>query len=153
MGRCDRNQIRPVCRRTAAGKLWEYKIQGICMIAAVMLAAVVFTKVFSSVYYLQLQQETGNVQNDWILNEAYAGSVRTDTCVLAVVACVLVLIMLCGYFIIYNIFHISITHDAGFYNSLSMRGYSRSEIHRLVKIKTHILCAVAILIGFVCSVV
>ncbi len=118
-----------------------------------MLGVRVVEVMFPGTYHLernmeQFLAETGAGQNKWILNPAYAGNSKMSTSAVLAVAGVLLLIMACGYFIIYNIYNISIMQDTRFYGSLAMLGFMQSEIRRIVNIKTNILCAIAIPLGF-----
>lgn len=96
----------------------------------------------------QLLSAAGAGQNDWILNPAYAAGTKISSGVIMAVAGVLLLITGCGYFIICNIYNISVMQDTRFYGSLAMLGFLEYEIRMIVKIQTNILCAVAIPLGF-----
>lgn len=96
----------------------------------------------------QLMEQIGAQENDWMLNPAFADSAGMDTGVAAALAGVLAVIMLCGYFIIYNIYNISVMQDTRFYGSLAVMGFLKTEILGIVHAKTNMLCAIAIPLGF-----
>lgn len=97
----------------------------------------------------KLLEESNAEQNSWMLNEVYLTGTQLNMRVIFAVVCVLVLIMLCGYFIIYNIYYISVMQDTRFYGSLSTLGFRADEICQLVKHKTNILCIISIPLGLV----
>ncbi len=108
---------------------------------------------FADTFHLQRDMEkfveyTGFAENKWILNPAFAGGSSAGPGAAAVLAGVLACIMACGYFIIYNIYTISVMQDTRFYGSLAVLGFQGKEIRSIVKMRTDILCAAAIPLGF-----
>lgn len=97
----------------------------------------------------QFVKQAGVEDNNWFLNPAYAGGVETEPGVVAAVVFVILLIMCCAYFIISNIFYISVMQDTRFYGSLAMLGFQKKEIRRIVRIKSDVLCLIAIPAGLV----
>lgn len=91
--------------------------------------------------------QTGVQDHTWFLNPAYADDSQTDPGITAAVILVLFLIMCCAYFIITNIFYISVTQDTRFYGSLSTLGFTKKEILRMMRIKSDILCLISIPVG------
>lgn len=100
-------------------------------------------------YMKQFLEESNAEQNDWILNEAYLSLANPEADVMFAFICVLLLIMLCGYFIIYNIYYISVMQDTRFYGSLVTLGFCGKEIRLIIRSMTNLLCAISIPIGLV----
>lgn len=94
----------------------------------------------------KLLEEAGAVENNWILNQAY-GRMGTDLAVMFAAAFAMLLIMFCGYLIIYNIYYISVMQDMRFYGLLATLGFLEDEIRQVVKYKTNFICGAAIPIG------
>lgn len=97
----------------------------------------------------QFLQESNADQNDWILNEVYLSVANPATDLIFVMICIVILIMLCGYFIIYNIYYISVMQDTRFYGALVTLGFSENEIGLIIRSMTNILCAISIPLGLV----
>lgn len=98
---------------------------------------------------MKFLDESNANHNKWILNEAYLSVANPEPDVIFAVTCVLILIMLCGYFIIYNIYYISVMQDTRFYGSLVTLGFCEKEIRLIIRSMTNILCAISIPIGLV----
>ena len=92
-------------------------------------------------------KQAGAESNTWFLNPAYADNTEIGPGVVAAVAFVLLLIMSCAYFIISNIFYISVMQDTRFYGSLTTLGLKKKEIRQIVRIKSDVLCLLAIPVG------
>lgn len=99
--------------------------------------------------------EAGARQNKWTLNPAYRTGSTSGT--VPALALILVMIMSCGYFIIYNIYYISVMQDTRFYGSLATLGFRGYEIRRIVRHTTNLLCCISIpaglALGFLFSLV
>ncbi len=93
-------------------------------------------------------EQTGTTDNKWILNPAFVGGSSAGPGAAAALAGVLICIMACGYFIIYNIYTISVMQDTRFYGSLATLGFQGKEIRSIVRIRTDLLCAAAVPLGF-----
>ena len=93
--------------------------------------------------------ESGAEKKENMLNEVYLSISKPRKDVVFAVICVLLLIMLCGYFIIYNIYYIGVMQDTRFYGSLATLGFREDEIRYIVGGMTNILCIVGIPIGLV----
>ena len=96
--------------------------------------------------------QAGVQENRWFLNPAYS-SMEIEPGIVAAVVFVLFLIMSCAYFIISNIFHISVMQDTRFYGSLATLGFKKGEIRRIVQIKSDVLCAISIPVGLALGLV
>lgn len=92
-------------------------------------------------------KESNAEQNQWALNDVYLSALNPEAGDIFAVSCILLLIMLCGYFIIYNIFYISVMQDTRFYGSLVTLGLCENELRLIMRAMTNILCAIAIPIG------
>lgn len=97
----------------------------------------------------KLLEESNTEQNKMMLNEVYLSAAKPGANIIFAVVCVLILIMLCGYFIIYNIYYISVMQDTRFYGSLVTLGFCGDEIRQIVRSMTNILCAISIPLGLV----
>ncbi len=95
----------------------------------------------------QFVTQTGVQDHTWFLNPAYADNSQTDPGIAAAIVFVLFLIMCCAYFIISNIFYISVMQDTRFYGSLSTLGFTKKEIRRMIRIKSDVLCLFSIPVG------
>ncbi len=74
MGKREKSEMLPVCRKIAAGSLLEHKFQSACVIAAVMLTTVLFTTVFASVFYFQSSIRQAQMENAaWTAHGAVIG--------------------------------------------------------------------------------
>ena len=84
------------------------------------------------------------------VNWAYVGSQlfgQTDPTTMALMAGILLVILLTGYLIIYNIFRISVTGDIRFYGLLKTIGTTPRQIRRIVRIQALSLCLPGIPLG------
>lgn len=72
-----------------------------------------------------------------------------DTFTVLLLGAVIVIILITGYLIIYNIFQISVISDIRFYGLLKTIGTTKQQIHRLVRRQAAVLSAAGIPIGLV----
>ena len=72
-----------------------------------------------------------------------------DPQVAIILVSLLLLILLTGYLIIYNVFQISVTHDIRFYGLLKTIGTTGRQIRRLIRWQALLLSAVGIPIGLI----
>ena len=84
------------------------------------------------------------------VNWAYTGaqlSDRLDPVTLALVAGMLVLILLTGYLVIYNVFQISVAGDIRFYGLLKTIGTTPRQLRRIIRVQALGLSAAGIPVG------
>lgn len=79
-------------------------------------------------------------------NWAYAG-VTMDFTTLFLLVGILLLILLSGYLIIYNIFYISVSKDIQFYGLLKTIGTTNRQLRKIVRHQAMLLCAFGIPVG------
>ncbi|MDR1540662.1 MAG: ABC transporter permease [Clostridiales bacterium] len=80
------------------------------------------------------------------VNYAYASS-ASDTGTIAAIVLILVIVLISGYLLIYNIFYISVAMDIKHYGLLKTIGTTRAQIKRIVNIQAFIFCLIGIPIG------
>ena len=80
------------------------------------------------------------------VNWAYMSS-EVDVTSTILVICILLIIMLSGYLIIYNIFYINVTTDIRYYGLLKTVGTTGRQLKRLVRGQAFMLAAIGIPIG------
>lgn len=95
----------------------------------------------------QLLTQAGALENKSILNPAFTMGSSMGAGGVFAVFCVAAFILCCGYFIIYNIFYISVMQDTRFYGSLAALGFFASELKQMVRYKTSLLCMAAVPAG------
>ncbi|MEZ3445837.1 MAG: ABC transporter permease [Lachnospiraceae bacterium] len=99
--------------------------------------------------------QTGARSGGFQINPAYEGILGEEGLALSGVSYVIVLIMLAGYLIIYNIFSISIRTDLRAYGLLKNVGTTRKQLARIVRMQAFCLCLAGIpsglLIGYGCG--
>ena len=86
------------------------------------------------------------------INWGYTGaqlSDKLDPTVVAIIVGVLLLILLTGYLIIYNVFQISVAGDIRFYGLLKTIGTTPRQLRRIIRLQALALSAVGIPIGLV----
>lgn len=83
------------------------------------------------------------------VNWAYMGGKNIDMGTIAGVAGLIVLIMVTGYLIIYNIFYISIVRDIKFYGLLKTIGTTKKQIKKIIVKQALILASIGITIGLI----
>lgn len=83
------------------------------------------------------------------VNWAYTSSTAPDPMIIGSSVAALMLVMFCGYLIIYNIFYISISKDIRFYGLLKTIGTTSSQIKTMVMKQAMRLCCVAIPLGLI----
>lgn len=90
---------------------------------------------------------------DYGVNWAYMENrlESTDPLTYCMIAGVLVVILVTGYLIIYNIFQISIMSDIRFYGLLKTIGTTRRQLRRLITRQVFVLSACGIPIGLLCG--
>lgn len=84
------------------------------------------------------------------VNWAYIGaqiSSRADPATAAAIAALLILIVLTGYLIIYNIFQISVANDIRLYGLLKTIGTTARQLRRVIRRQALALCVVGIPLG------
>ena len=86
---------------------------------------------------------------EWNENWAYVGAGITDWTSIGAVAGLLLLIMLTGYLIIYNIFQISVMQDIRYYGLLKTIGTTAKQIRRILRRQALVLCGFGIPVGLV----
>lgn len=100
--------------------------------------------------------QTGARSRGFQINPAYEGILGEEGMSLSGVFSVIVLIMLAGYLIIYNIFSISIRTDLRAYGLLKNVGTTGKQLARIVRMQAFCLCLAGIpfglLIGYGCGV-
>lgn len=79
-------------------------------------------------------------------NSAY-GTGTMDTGIIAAMGGIIFIVLISGYLLIYNIFHISIMRDVRFYGLLKTIGTTQKQITRIVNYQALVLCAIGIPIG------
>lgn len=84
---------------------------------------------------------------NWVYMSSRMESVDLFTVLL--LASVIVIILVTGYLIIYNIFQISVIRDIRFYGLLKTIGTTKQQIHRLVRRQAAALSAVGIPVGLI----
>lgn len=88
------------------------------------------------------------------VNWAYAES-DIDGSSIAIMASVLLLILLSGYLIIYNVFYISVSQDIRFYGLLKTIGTTGKQLKKIVHRQAFFLCLVGIplglIVGYLCG--
>lgn len=101
--------------------------------------------------FVQIITDSGYDLNDirFGVNWAYTSSTAPDPMVIGSSALALMLVMFCGYLIIYNIFYISISKDIRFYGLLKTIGTTSSQIKTIVMKQAMSLCLIAIPIGLI----
>ena len=80
------------------------------------------------------------------VNEAFRDT-KTDKGTIAAVVCILIIVMISGFFLIYNIFFISIEKNIRSYGMLKTIGTTSSQIKRMVNIQSLIYCLIGIPCG------
>ena len=88
------------------------------------------------------------------VNWAYSTS-AVDATTMVLLVGILLLIILSGYLIIYNIFYISVSKDIRFYGLLKTIGTTNRQLKRIVRRQAFLLCIIGIplglLVGYICS--
>lgn len=74
---------------------------------------------------------------------------KTDTSSVTAVVCILIIVMISGYFLIYNIFYISVIKNIRLYGMLKTIGTTSDQIRRMVNIQAIVYCAVGIPCGLI----
>lgn len=82
------------------------------------------------------------------MNWAYMNSsIDFDISTIIAIFLTMVLIIFCGYLIIYNIFSISVVNDIHYYGLLKAVGATQKQISSLIRQQTMVLCLIGIPIG------
>lgn len=101
---------------------------------------------------IQISVESGYGANeiDYGVNWAYTGSAnKIDLAAIMAVIGGLLLIIFCGYLIIYNIFFISVSRDIRFYGLLKTIGTTSKQIGRIIRKQSMVLSLIGIPVGLV----
>ena len=80
------------------------------------------------------------------INYAYENTALTPQTI-AAIAFILLIVMISGYLLIYNIFYISVTRDIKHYGLLKTIGTTKSQIGRIINIQALLFCLVGIPLG------
>lgn len=83
------------------------------------------------------------------INWAYVGGNQEDTFTTALVVGMIIIILLCGYLIISNIFYISIVGDIRFYGLLKTMGTTAAQMKKIIHKQADRLCLMGIPAGLV----
>lgn len=96
----------------------------------------------------KIAKESGvQLTDQYAYNWAYEGGYQTNLSDYISIAIVLLLLILSGYLVIYNIFYIGIIQDIHFYGMLKTIGTTKKQIRRLVYIQALKLASIGIPIG------
>lgn len=90
-----------------------------------------------------------NMDLDYVsptLNPAYDAS-NSSLGIVFAMAFIILIILVSGYLLIYNIFYISVTRDIKFYGLLKTIGTTKKQINRVVNIQTILLSCIGIPAG------
>ncbi len=133
--------------------LKDYEISEVSEIIGTISADVMFSNSFNIEKKLQnIIKDSGYspVDIDYGVNWAYMSSSddMNIVTILVVIAGIL-LIMFCGYLIIYNIFFISVSSDIRFYGLLKTIGTTSKQIGKIIRKQAIMLCIIGIPIGLV----
>jgi len=82
------------------------------------------------------------------VNSAYSNSIF-DIKSLCAIASILLIVIISGYLLIYNIFYISVIKDIKFYGLLNTIGTTSKQIKRIVNVQALVYCLVGIPLGLV----
>lgn len=99
------------------------------------------------------QAHTPHLEDNYILlgiNWGYMGSQFTNSVDLSTVASILLLlllIMLTGYLIIYNVFQISVVNDIRFYGLLKAIGTTPRQLRQMIRLQAFLLSLIGIPVG------
>lgn len=94
-----------------------------------------------------LLQEIGLENHRWMINRAYIRQTTTDLSYLMGIIGIVIVIVLCAFIIIYNIYSIGIVKDTKYYGDLSTLGVRSKEIRKMIYFQVNILCTVGIPLG------
>ena len=133
------NKSKKAIKKLASGSLRVNRGKYSVMTFSVILTTVLFSSLFTVVGSLlsELRASSMGQYN-------YMDPVASLVCAVA-----LVIFMLAGYLIIYNIFDINIISDMKEYGLLKTIGTSGKQIRKIVKLRTRRICLIAIPIGLV----
>ena len=133
------NKSKKAIKKLASGSLRVNRGKYSVMTFSVILTTVLFSSLFTVVGSLlsELRASSMGQYN-------YMDPIASLVCAVA-----LVIFMLAGYLIIYNIFDINIISDMKEYGLLKTIGTSGKQIRKIIKLRTRRICLIAIPIGLV----
>jgi len=107
--------------------------------------------VFDNAYFLKLKMnrivsDTG-VDAKFYVNNAYTAALFEEPSSFLPFALPLILIFICGYLLVYNIYHISVVNDVKAYGLLKTVGTTGNQLKRIIFISTNILYFIALPVG------
>ena len=133
------NKSKKAIKKLASGSLKVNRGKYSVMTFSVMLTTVLFSSLFTVVGSLLSEFRASSMGQ-----YNYMDPVASLVCAVA-----LVVFMLAGYLIIYNIFDINIISEMKEYGLLKTIGTSGKQIRKMVKLRTRRICLIAIPLGLV----
>lgn len=104
-------------------------------------------KVISNHGYVPVDNSTTSKEIEFGVNWAYASTEGLDAMSILFVVVILLIIILAGYLMIYNIFYISVINEIRFYGLLKTIGTTGVQIRRLIRKQGDLLCLIGIPLG------
>ena len=102
-------------------------------------------------------QSTELEDHKWMINRAYIKQTTTELTYFIGIIGVVILIVMCAFIIIYNIYSIATVKDTKYYGDLSTLGVRSKEIRKMIHFQVNAVCIVGIpvglVIGYILSVV
>lgn len=133
----DKNTNSPIISKIAARSYKSNRSRNLVAIIAIILTAVMFATIFTIGFSMIQSME----------NLGYAGGMGMDVQGTLIMIVGIIIVLISGYLIIYNIFQISVAQDIRFYGLLKTLGATSGQIGRILVAQAMKLCLIGIPIG------